>query len=65
MTDDTEPDIAERTDPDGWTRYAFHEHGKCVVLTGRRVSGKGWHRWDWVSRVVVESEQMARNLVMG
>ena len=65
MLDDTEPDIAERTDADGWTRYAFHEHHRVVVLTGRCVSGEGWHRWDWVSRVVVESEANARNLVNG
>jgi len=65
MTDDTEPDIAERTDPDGWHRYAFNEHGKCVVLTGKPVVGDGWVWWRWTSRVTVDTEEQARNLVMG
>lgn len=58
-----EPDICERT-VDGWTRYAFHEQGKCVVLVGQPVHGEGWTVWRWTSRVVVETEQQARNLVM-
>ena len=58
-----EPDICERT-TDGWTRYAFHEQGKIVVLIGQPVHGDGWTHWAWSTRLVVETEQQARNLVM-
>lgn len=62
MTD--EPDICERA-VDGWTRYAFHEQGRCVVLVGQPLHGEGWTVWRWTSRIVVETEQQARNLVGG
>jgi hypothetical protein len=65
MTDDTEPDIAERTDADGWTRYAFREGRDFRVLVGRPVTGDGWVWWRWTSRVVVDTEERARNLVNG
>lgn len=58
-----EPDICERT-VDGWTRYAFREQRGYIVLIGQPVHGDGWTYWAWSTRLVVETEQQARNLVM-
>ena len=58
-----EPDICERTG-DGWTRYAFREQHAIIVLIGQPVHGNGWTYWAWSTRLVVETEQQARNLVM-
>lgn len=65
MPDDTEPDIAERTDADGWVRYAFREGREFRVLVGRPVTGNGWSWPGWRVELTMDSEAKARNLVSG